>query len=171
MPAPFYMGSTAINRSSVLSGGHTFLDKANPAPGKGHLTSAEVWFNSNVPDFRIGTFEDLGANVYRCFDSCLDLGPFIAGAKRTISGLWIKTKSGLFIGGYYSGGAGGAIERSTSGYLAIAYASGVECIDPGDSANFTTWAANAISLRAYGELDLDCGGLSPVFGVLFPHCP
>ncbi len=146
------VGSAATDRNVTSVAGYTQIDLANPALASGKITSVEVWANTTLAGFRVGTFYLVSGTTYRCRDSAI-IGTVTAGSKQTITqdssgnALAITVVAGDFIGCYYTGGT---LETSNSGGSGRAYTIG-EKIDPGDQAtDYYTDAGYSISLYATG---------------------
>ena len=145
------IGDAAANRvSSVNIKINTAVNKGNPADGTGAISSYEIWIQSKTgtTDVWVGTFSASG-DTLTCNDS-ESIGDIASGSKQTGSGLDIDVNSGEYFGAYSKSGTICSIERALSGEDGIWYTSG-EYIDPDDSAAFTFYAGDAISLYGTGE--------------------
>jgi len=145
------VGSAVSDRASTLAGTVTYIDGANTADYDGRITSIAVWAAADMTGFRVGTFYLVSGTTYKCRDSAT-LGAVTAGSSQTFiqdsggSLLSIAVKLGDYIGCYF---ATGTIERDTAGFNYVAYYNG-EAIDAGDSAAYSVYAGDAISLYATG---------------------
>lgn len=146
------VGSAATDRGNYLDAtAYTYIDLANAAGYDGRITSIAAWVRTAMTGFRVGTFYVVSGTTYKCRDSAT-LGVVTAGSSQTFiqdSGgipLSIAVKAGDFIGCYF---ATGELERDTTGGSGVLYYNG-EAIDAGDSASYSTYADDAMSLYATG---------------------
>lgn len=152
------VGMPAIDRDFHTSTGATNVDRNTPAPKSGIITRVEVWLVVNVSNFRVGTFRAVG-NILTCITSTPDLGALTTGAKRTLP-VSLPITEGDYLGCYSSDGQ---LELSASGF-AGQWSVVAECIDPGDSAELTLNAINALSLQGIG-FTLDEGGAGRLIAI------
>lgn len=144
MAFPIDVGNPATDRGSFGGGANTRLSLDNPANLSGLITSIDVWANTDITGFRIGTFFLVAGTTYRCRSSAT-IGNVVAGAKRTFP-VSIPVQKGDFIGWYL---ATGALEVDVAGGGGIYTVAG-EYIDPGDQAIFALIANAAFSLYGQG---------------------
>ena len=101
------VGPGAIDRSSYEGYGYTLIDIDNPANETGHITSVELWFNTNATGVKVGVFYGSGAS-YTC-RAYATIGNVTAGSKQTFA-VDIAVQAGDFLGVYF---ATGQIEQGT----------------------------------------------------------
>ncbi len=97
------IGPGAIDRPSTASGGWTYVCLDNPANTTGIISTIEVWANTNLTGFKIGTFFDYGTNDYECRDS-ITIGAVTSGSKQTFRGLSLEVEVGDLLGCYFDNG-------------------------------------------------------------------
>ena len=140
------IGPGATDRANTAPNDYTFIALDNPANLTGTLDTVEVWANTNLIGFRIGTFYLVSGTTYKCRDSAA-IGAVTSGSKQTFSGLSISVESGDFLGMYCSSGL---TDRADSGGGGYYYYLG-ENIDPDDQTSFTFSAGRILSIYATGE--------------------
>ncbi len=126
------IGAGAIDRNSNISNAYTIIDLTNPANANGRITSVEVWAETNLTGFRVGTFYLVSGTTYKCRAS-QTIGAVTAGSKQ-IFPVSIEVKTGDFIGFYCDTGWLEASDTSIGS--GIMFVSG-EYIDPDDQTVYT----------------------------------
>jgi hypothetical protein len=114
-PGTIDVGASAIDRSSALSYGRTFVAKDNPSNAAGTINQVEIWANTNLADCEVATFIDEGSDVLSTRDN-ETLGAVTSGSKQTFSGLDMDVSTGDYIGWYATGGSIEADFTTGSGY-------------------------------------------------------
>ncbi|MBA7572824.1 hypothetical protein ES708_14610 [subsurface metagenome] len=130
------VGNPAINRTSQLTSGYTFIAKDNPANASGVITSIEIWANQNLSNCEVATFyrpdpDNFPDNLST--RGATAIGTVTAGAKRTFA-VNFPVQIGDYIGIYYSSGE---LERDDLG-VGLWYKSG-------DSIPCTNLAFNSLA--------------------------
>jgi hypothetical protein len=111
---PIDIGPAATNRANTATTGLTFLDANNPANADGHITSVELWFETDATGVKVGTF--YGSAITYTMRSYATIGNVTSGSKQTFTGLSIDVVSGDWIGIY---AASGGISFDSSGGTAM----------------------------------------------------
>lgn len=156
------IGADAISRATYCSGASTHVNKENPANARGTLISVEIWARQILYNCIVGTFYTTNGNTLKCRDS-VAIGDIAAGSKQTIPlDPGLSVEAGDYIGIYFTTGR---LERDTTGYAGRWYVS-YESIDPGDEADYSFLAGDAISL--YGEGVLPSPWTGKISGVTNP---
>ena len=145
-PLPIDIGAEAIDRPSQFAAGWTIISMDNPANATGILTSIQIWAVSDITGLIVGTFYTTNGNTLKCRDSQPIPGTIPLGSKVT-KAVSIPVEAADYIGCYFTAGL---IQRSTFDYAGL-WGLMAESIDPGDEADFNTWAGDAISLYGIGE--------------------
>jgi len=137
------VGPGATNRASTSIGGSTNILVTNPANDSGTLTSFEVWAQSNLASFKMGTFSGSGTSYDdRDYES---IGAVTAGSKQTFTGLNCDVVTGDFIGAHWTTGN---MEAATSGGGGMYYVLGDKF--GGGSATYALGSGYELSLYATG---------------------
>jgi|GEM_PF-1361509 hypothetical protein len=146
------IGPGATNRGSTFPTGNTLVDNNNWANDTGTLDTIEVWANSNLSNFKIGTFSGSGTDYDdRDYET---IGSITSGSKQTFTGLSIDVAANDKLGCYCSSGL---LERDTSGFDNVYYVSGDKL---GTGVNsYAIAAGDAISI--YGTGATSAATISP----------
>ncbi len=141
------IGSPAINRAyDVTLGGRTEINNDNPANLDGIIDTVEIWAATTLNACRVGTFEKLNGNIFKCRDS-VAIGTVTSGAKRTFSGLSITVKTNDYIGIYATvGKLEKDINLGNNWWFKVG-----EFIDPGDQQTYELMVNTYCSLYGSGE--------------------
>lgn len=141
------IGSPAIDRAfDTTVGLRTEINNFNPANLDGIIDTVEIWAFASMTGVRIGTFEKLDGNIFKCRDS-VAIGNVASGAKRTFPGLSIEVKAGDYIGIYAStGNIEKDINLGNNWWFIVG-----EFIDPGDQATYSLLTNAHCSLYGSGE--------------------
>ena len=142
------VGTPIIDRTNIGSPDYTLVAKDNPANATGIIHTAQVWAETNMTGFRVGTFYVISGNVLKCRDSQL-IGDVAAGAIRTFSGLSIAVVVGDYFGCYYPAGF---IEIDDFGGPTFVWGRVGEYIDPGDEGVYAPFNNYIMSLYGYGDI-------------------
>jgi len=137
------IGPGATNRSTTFIYNQTYVDLTNSANATGTLSSFEVWANTNLGGFKIGTFSGSSTDYNdRDYEA---IGSVTSGSKQTYTGKNCDVVTGDFLGAYWTSGN---MERDTVGYSGVYNLSGDQF--GGGSATYNLIAGDAISIYATG---------------------
>ncbi|MBA7589265.1 hypothetical protein ES708_31346 [subsurface metagenome] len=145
-PIPIDIGSDPIDRASTLNWGYTYVDRNNPANASGTLHSVKV-YSDGIFGLIVGTFYTTNGNTLKCRDS-VNVGDAAPGLQ-TVTELSLEVQEGDYIGCYFAT-MFQDIDADLSGFAGVWQVSG-EFIDPGDEAEYTFYAGDALSLYGTGE--------------------
>ena len=110
------IGSPAINRDGGSGGGHTKVDKNNPANLSGRITKIEIWAETDLTGVEVATFFVVSGDNLSTRDTYA-IGNVTAGSKQTFD-VDLVVQAGDYLGFYWASGnldyyASGGIGRWT----------------------------------------------------------
>lgn len=149
-PQTIDIGAPAINREAGWQGQKTMLSIENPANASGTIDTAEIWVNSVMWNFVVGTFYFVTGTDYKCRGSEA-IGDVSAGSKQTFSGLSFSVETADYVGEFGNSGTSpnNGIERTYSGFAGL-WRHNADVTNPGDQATYTFIDGDAISLFGTG---------------------
>jgi hypothetical protein len=109
-PQSIDIGPGATDRTATGAAGYTRIFDDNPANADGTLDTIEVWANTDLAGFKVGTFYLVSGSTYHCRD-VYSIGNVTSGSKQTFSGITgFDVVTGDYLAEYHSSGT---IERDT----------------------------------------------------------
>jgi hypothetical protein len=112
-PGSITVGNNATDGGTASTVTSTTVETDVPADGTGVLDTIQIWANSNLSDFKAGTFwGDTSTGVFSSRDYEL-IGSVTSGSAQNFTGLSINVYQGDFLGHY---GSSGILEASTGGH-------------------------------------------------------
>ncbi|MBA7582334.1 hypothetical protein ES708_24262 [subsurface metagenome] len=140
------IGAEVKDRASVWNQGYTLIGKDNPANASGTITSVEIWVNTTMYNFVVGTFYTTNGNTFKCRDSEEIPVAITPGSKQPFA-VNLAVETGDYIGLHF---LLGRIERDIEGYAGLWHILG-KYMDPGDEATYDFREGDALSLYGTGE--------------------
>jgi hypothetical protein len=142
--ASIYVGSAATNRAAATTAGITYIDKANPVDGNGHITNVDLYVASQLSGCKVGIFYTASDVDHFTCRSSVSLGTVATGLRS--SSVDLEAKVGDFIGVYSTGGT---VDRVTTGGEGVWICSGDQTVCSNTA--FTRQVKAAISAYGTGE--------------------